>query len=286
MRSFKASVLGAWLLMLCGVMATPACATETDSDVSVLFINVRKADAILIMLDDQRYLVDVGHKDSYEDLERALETHGITHLNGVFITHTDKDHVGGLNKLLKSDIQVDQLYASTLHSEGDAEDHPVYEASQKREVPLKWLRAGDVVQAGQSAFHVIGPLSQDRQDEDNNSLVMDLRTPEGNILLTGDMKSPEEAQLLMQGVVPQATVLKVAHHGEDDSTSLQFVRTVSPQWSVISTNTDDEPDTAADVVLARLWEVKSGVAVTQNASLGILVTLKDGQATAQQLDYQ
>lgn len=286
MRSIKSTLLRAWLLMLCGVMAAPACTAETKSEVSALFINVRKADAILICLDDQRYLVDAGHKDSYEDLERALETYGITRLNGVFITHTDKDHVGGLNKLLKSDIQVDQLYASALHSEKDAKDHPVYEASEKREVPLRWLRAGDVVEAGASAFHVIGPLRQDSEDEDNNSLVMDLRTPEGNILLTGDMKSPEETQLLMQGVVPKATVLKVAHHGEDDSTSLQFVRTVAPQWSVISTNTDDEPDTAADVVLARLFEVKSGVAITQNASLGILVTLKDGQASAQQLDYQ
>ena len=48
----------------------------------------------------------------------------------------------------------------------------------------------------------------------------------------------------------------------------------------------NEPETAADIVLTRLWDVKSGVAITQNASLGILVTLNGGVATAEQIDYQ
>lgn len=286
MSSFKASVLGLWMMMLAGVMFLPTEAATAESHVQAVFFNVRKADAILLMLDDQRILVDTGHKDTYEDLERALGAYGVDHLDAVIITHTDKDHVGGLNKLLKSDIQVDQLYASSLHSEGSAEEHPVYETAQKRKVPLHWLRAGEVIEAGQCSLHVLGPISRDAKDEDNNSLVIDVRTPEGNLLLTGDMKREEEAELLRAGVIPQATVLKVAHHGEDDSTSSAFLRIVQPQWSIISTNQDDEPDTAADIVLTRLWDVKSGVAITQSATLGIQVTLKDGVATAEQMDYQ
>lgn len=286
MSSFKASVLGIWMMMLAGVMLMPSHAATAENSVQAVFFNVRKADAILLMLDDQRILVDTGHKDTYDDLEKALNTYGIAHLDAVIITHTDKDHVGGLNKLLKSDIQVDQLYASSLHSEGSAEEHPVYETAKKRNVPLHWLRAGEVIEAGECTLHVLGPISKDSKDEDNNSLVIDVRTPEGNILLTGDMKREEEAELLSAGVIPQATVLKVAHHGEDDSTSSAFLKVVQPQWSIISTNKEDEPDTAADIVLTRLWEVKSGVAITQNATLGIQITLKDGVATAEQMDYQ
>lgn len=286
MRNWKMSVVGLCMLMLGGILSPAVQPARAEGAIQALFINVRKADAILLMLGEERYLVDAGHKDSYEALEKALASYGVDHLNGVFITHTDKDHVGGLNKLLKSDIKVDQLYASTLHSESDTKEHPVYEASQKRDVPLRWLRAGDVIEAGECSLHILGPVDRDNNDEDNNSLVIDVRTPEGNILLTGDMKKEEEASLLQAGVIPQATVLKVAHHGEDDSTGSTFLRTVQPQWSVISTNKEDEPETAADVVLARLWEVKSGVAVTENATLGILITLEGGTARAEQIDYQ
>lgn len=272
--------------MMAGVLSFSGQSARAESDVRALFINVRKADAILLMLDNQRILVDTGHKDSYDALEKALAAYGVDHLDAVIITHTDKDHVGGLSKLLKSDIQVDRIYAGTLHSESSTEEHPVYKAASKRKVPLQWLRAGEVIEAGECTLHILGPLSKDGKDEDNNSLIIDVRTPEGNFLLTGDMKKEEEAELLRAGVIPQAMVLKVAHHGEDDSTSGSFLKVVKPQWSVISTNQEDEPETAADAVLIRLWDVNSGVAITQNASLGILVTLRDGVASAEQMDYQ
>ena len=286
MRIWKCSVVGLCLAMLGCVLFPGQTPARAESEVKALFINVGKADAALLFLGDQRILVDTGHKDSYDALESALASYGVDHLDGVFITHTDKDHVGGLKKLLKSDVVVEQVYASTLHSEGDAENHPVYEATQKRDIPLRWLRAGEVIEVGECTLHILGPLDRDNTDEDNNSLVIDVRTPEGNLLLTGDMKKEEEGSLLHADVIPEATVLKVAHHGEDDSTSALFLRRVKPQWAIISTDTKEEPDTAADAVLARLWEVKSGVAITQSATLGILVTLQDGQATAEQIDYQ
>ncbi len=284
--TLKASVLGICMLMLASAVGLPAQRASAQNAVQAVFFNVGKADAILLMLDDHRILVDTGHKDSYDALEKGLKAYGVTKLDAVIITHTDKDHVGGLSKLLKSDIDVEQVYASTLHSEESTQEHPVYKAATKRDVPLRWLRAGDVIEAGESTLHVLGPISRDAKDEDNNSLVLEVRTPEGTLLLTGDMKKEEEAELLRAGVIPQAAVLKVAHHGEDDSTSSAFLNIVQPQWSVISTDKNEEPETASDMVLTRLWQVKSGVAITQNAELGIVVVLQDGIANAQQIDYQ
>ena len=275
------------LALLLALLLTLGACARAETEVSALFINVGKADAALYLLGDQRFLIDTGTKDSYDQLERVLEAYGVQRLDGVLITHTDKDHVGGLKKLLKSGIAVDALYAGTLHSEKSLEDHPVYEAAEKYDVPLTWLSAGDVIDLGNGCtFQVLGPLSQDDEDENNNSLVLRLLTPQGDMLLTGDMELEEENELIEAGLISQAAVLKVAHHGRDDTTSRQFALLVRPQWAVISTSTVERPDTPSAKVLSYLRDARASVAVTQEAQVGILITLEDGQASAEAINWR
>lgn len=275
------------LALLLALLLTLGACARAETEVSALFINVGKADAALYLLGDQRFLIDTGTKDSYDQLERVLEAYGVQRLDGVLITHTDKDHVGGLKKLLKSGIAVDALYAGTLHSEKSLEDHPVYEAAEKYDVPLTWLSAGDVIDLGNGCtFQVLGPLSQDDEDENNNSLVLRLLTPQGDMLLTGDMELEEENELIEAGLISQAAVLKVAHHGRDDTTSRQFALLVRPQWAVISTSTAERPDTPSARVLSYLRDARASVAVTQEAQVGILITLEGGQASAEAINWR
>ena len=275
------------LALLLALLLTLGACARAETEVSALFINVGKADAALYLLGDQRFLIDTGTKDSYDQLERVLEAYGVQRLDGVLITHTDKDHVGGLKKLLKSGIAVDALYAGTLHSEKSLEDHPVYEAAEKYDVPLTWLSAGDVIDLGNGCtFQVLGPLSQDDEDENNNSLVLRLLTPQGDMLLTGDMELEEENELIETGLISQAAVLKVAHHGRDDTTSRQFALLVRPQWAVISTSTAERPDTPSAKVLSYLRDARASVAVTQEAQVGILITLEGGQASAEAINWR
>ena len=236
-------------LVLAAVLLLAGACARAEGPVQALFINVGKADAALFLLGDQRFLVDTGTKGSYDQLERVLDAYGVTRLSGVVITHTDKDHVGGLKKLLKSDIAVDRVYAGTLHSEKSLEDHPVCEAAEKYAVPLTWLSAGDsIALEGGGAFDVLGPLTQDDEQENNNSLVLRLTTPQGDMLLTGDMELPEESELIEAGLISQAAVLKVAHHGNEDATSWQFVLLARPQWAVISTSSVEKPETPSSKV--------------------------------------
>ena len=274
-------------LLLAAVLLLAGACARAEEPVQALFINVGKADAALFLLGDERFLVDTGTKGSYDQLERVLTAYGVTQLSGVVITHTDKDHVGGLKKLLKSDIVVDRVYAGTLHSEKSLEDHPVYEAAEKYGAPLTWLSAGETVEAADGcAFHVLGPLSRDEEEENNNSLVLRLTTPQGDMLLTGDMELAEESELIEAGLIHQAAVLKVAHHGNEDATGWQFVLLARPQWAVISTSSVEKPETPSSKVLSRLKDVKASVAVTQDAEVGILVTLRDGQASAEAVNWR
>lgn len=277
-------VLGA----LAAVPAESGIIGEIDTKVgpSALFLNVGKADAALFFLGEQTYLIDTGTKDAAPAVLRALTTYQVTHLSGVLITHTDKDHVGGLKQLLESGVQVDELYAPKLHSEKSDEKHPVYKAAQDSGIPLNWLSAGDVITVDEETrFTVLGPISRDLENENNNSLVLHLETAQGNMLLTGDMEFAEEEELIQAGVVPQAAVLKVGHHGEDDASSQAFLARVKPQWAVISTSTAEEKDTPSPKVMRMLWNLGAGVAVTQVATCGIWVTLSEGVASVQAIDY-
>ncbi|MBP3646639.1 MAG: MBL fold metallo-hydrolase [Clostridia bacterium] len=278
-----------FLLLITAVfLLVSACVPAVaQSNVSALFINVGKADAILLFLGDERYLIDSGTKDAHDQLMRVLDTYDVNHLDAVFITHTDKDHAGGLKKLFKAGITTDRIYTSAFYREVDLDDHRTYEAAEKYDIPLNWLRSGDEITVGDgSVFKILGPMTEDPDSDNNNSLVMRLETKEGSMLLTGDMELPEEAELMQAGLIAPADVLKVAHHGEDDATSLAFAIAVSPEWSVISTSTAEEPDTPDQKVITRLMQAGSSVAVTQDAEVGILITLLSGKVTAEQIDWQ
>lgn len=274
------------LALLCVALLLPSPASADDA-ISALFINVGKADAHLLFLGDARYLIDTGTKGSYDQLARVLETYGVSRLDGVIITHTDKDHAGGLKKLLKGGMQVDMLYAGALHSEKSLDDHPVYEAAEKYAAPLTWLSAGDEIPLDNGCvLRVLGPLTRDAENENNNSLVILVQTPQGDMLFAGDMELEEEAELLAAGLIAQAPVLKVAHHGEDDSTSRAFALTVKPQWAIIPTNSAEEPDTPDSKIISRLWEAKADIAVTQGSEVGVLVVLEDGDASAESINWK
>ena len=279
------------MLCCCALCCLSSCARATTEAAppapgSALFINVGRADAALFFLANGAYLVDTGSSDSYDALARALETYHVTRLRAVFVTHTDKDHVGGLKKLLKSDVTVEQVYAPAFFCDTTEEKHPARKQAEKRSVPFAWLSAGDVVQAGEgTSFTVLGPLRRDEYDEDNNSLVLLLKTPEGDMLLAADMKQSAEIDLLAANAVPQAAVLKVGRHGKDDASSYAFLNAVRPQLAIISTNTVEDGKTASWKVLALLERVGALTALTQDASCGVLVTLSGGTASAQAADY-
>ena len=62
---------------------------------------------------------------------------------------------------------------------------------------MQYLKAGDVIPVGeQGALTVLGPLTVNEENENNNSLVLRFSCPQGSILLAGDMKDDEENDLL------------------------------------------------------------------------------------------
>ena len=266
------------LLVLSLLFTTGSGEQAEEPEMSLLAINVRKADALLLRCGSSAYLIDTGIKKNAEALLDTLRKEGVTSLTGVILTHTHADHTGGLKALLESEITVENIYTSKYYVlKKEDGKHPVEKAARKTDYEIHYLAAGDTLPLDGGKLTVIGPLELNEDAENNNSLVILAEGGGGSILLTGDMEFPEEDSLLKARLIPRADVLKIGNHGEGDATSIAFVTAVQPSLAVISTNTEDEPDTPDPRIIRMLDNMNIPVLVTQDAGQGVLITLRNGE---------
>lgn len=273
------------LFLLCALLLSCAgcAAAESGAGTRLIALNVGKADCLLLLFEDKAYLIDAGWERTYGALREALNQYGVSRLDGVFLTHCDKDHYGGMMQLAQSDIVVDAWYAAALYYDAPS-PHPLEAAAALRGDSVQYLCAGDALSLSDSArLTVLGPLTLNTENENNNSLVFSVETDDGTLLFTGDMKLAEEAELLAAGLIPQAEVLKVPFHGDNSASSESFVAAVQPQAAVICTSSSEEPDTPASSILKRYGRYGAAVFVTQNATRGVEITLKDGLSSARDI---
>ena len=252
---------------------------EEKMELSLYAINVGKADALLLRSGETAYLIDTGTEDSWPALKKALQAEGITRLDGVILTHTHKDHAGGLAYLLDSDIEVDQIYASGYFKKKEKK-HPAVIAAKEKDRTVTFLYGRDTLPLDGGTLEVLGPL-EEAEEENNNSLVLLATGGGGTMLLAGDMEFPEEESLLKAGKIPQVDVLKVGNHGNPDATGKDFLQAVSPKVAVFSTDSDVEPDTPAKRIVN--WLSAHGVQmyVTQESEGGVMVKLQAGEISVE-----
>ena len=273
-KRFRRLLAGALTLLMCGT---------AQAQVELFAVNVGKGDALVVRAGDYTCLIDAGKEKAQDQLEVALKALGVEALDAVFITHTDKDHTGGLKWLRESGIEIRAIYASRYYPNTTEKKHQAVKTAKKLDLTVNWLGAGDSVPLGDSGavFRVLAPEMEIPDDEDDNSLVMMLDSPDGRILLTGDMEHVEEAALLASGADLRCDVLKVANHGDSDATSAALIAACAPSVALISTNSEEKPGTPDAGIVRNLQSIGCAVCVTQDASLGIRITLDGGNVSVE-----
>lgn len=270
-------------LLLLLPLLTGCAHAEHDTPLMLTALNVGKADCLLLESGGSLYMIDTGTVESWGAVSAFLTEHGVDHLTGVIVTHADSDHAGGAYALASSSIRVDAWYTAAWCEKFKDSKNPVRLAAGMRGETVLRLKAGDVLPLDGGRLTVLGP-TEAADTENNNSVVLLAEGGGGSMLLAGDMEFPEEALLLGRGLIPRCTVLKVGNHGESDATSGELLNAVRPQIAVISTNTLAEPDTPAPRVLRALAAVNAQVVQTQQATGGVQVTIRGGQASAALFD--
>lgn len=269
-------------LTVVAILASLAVATTPDNNLHVSFLDVGEGDAIFIQTPaHQDILIDGGPAPQAVSLglgekmpfwDRTLDL--------LILTHPHADHLTGLVEVLQR-YDAKQVLSADL-----ADNSPIYKEWLKiiKEKNIKYTvtQAGQQIDLGGGVMiSVLNPmeplLTGTESDIDNNGIVLRLSMGKVSFLLTADIWRDAEWELIAQRADLSSTVLKVAHHGSETSTTSEFLSVVNPQLAIISVGKDNKFGLPDDEIIRRLSEKVGAENIYRTDEHGAIEFITDGQ---------
>lgn len=206
------------------------------------------------------FLIDTGDATSSgrSDCLDYLIRNDIRKIDGIILSHEDSDHAGALD-LIAETIKVKNIYISE-NSLLFRDLSSIKSTAEKHGCRLTTVRHGDTASFGNVSFSFYSPGNP--ENSNSGSLVTLLSYRQRDFLFTGDIDSDTEDLLIPY--MKKCHVLKVAHHGSENSTSEAFLKTVSPDYAVISAGVSNSHFHPHSSVTNRLRNFKTKTYVTAN----------------------
>lgn len=217
-------------------------------DFRLTVLDVGQGQCLLISWDGKNYMVDCGGSYDTSTADLASETllsRGIHHLDGLILTHFDRDHCGAV-PYLSERIEIDSLY------------YPDVPQSQEiRSLLDRSIGVDGITVTSETTISTeqgsIRLLPSTLSKSDNESCLSILFQHEKcDILITGDLSALGETVMLHQYRVPKVDVLIAGHHGSNSSTGEYLLKTVQPELVVISVGKNNSYHLPGAELLARL----------------------------------
>ena len=236
-----------WLipvLLVVAILVWSVALTTPDDKLHVSFLDVGQGDAILIQTPNGQDILIDGGPDSQNinlELSEKLPFWDRT-IDLMVCTQPHADHVTGLVEVLqrykvKQVLEPGVSYNSSIYQEW-------LRLIEDKGIEYNIGRAGQEIDLGNGIeMEVLNPpegLWEGTSDDvDNNGVVLRLSWGKLSFLFTADIREDVEFELIGQRANLKSTVLKVAHHGSETSTSQQFLAAVDPEVAVISVGADN-----------------------------------------------
>ena len=223
-----------------------------------LILIYRKEEFSLNMLDIGQgdcFVISDGHKNIYisdcgsttvnevgkNRLLPFLKSKGWNRINTIFVSHMDKDHVNGVNDLLKcTEIAIDKVVISTSYKSDKLDCVELQELKAltgERRIRLLYIKKDDEVKSGDLRFKCLYPTGDENiEDQNEASIVMRMEYKGLSVLFTGDIASSTEEEVIKLAgkEVLDCDILKVCHHGSKNSSSPEFLQQVDPKLYLVS----------------------------------------------------
>lgn len=238
---------------------------------TVAVLQVGKADAIVVTTETKTLIIDAGESDDGGKVLNYLEDLGRTAVDHLLITHYDRDHVGGADRVLnfsevKQVIRPDYVgereeYDTFVTNVADLGVTDTVMAAGSEDMVFMMDDVEVTVNAPQKAAYT---NSEGVQQDNNFSLVVTLRHGSQTLLFTGDCEDMRLAELITSDKNWAADFLKVPYHGNYTQLTAGFLGKVNPTYAVVC---DSAKNPIADETLATLVGMNAQVYQTMNGTV-------------------
>lgn len=229
-------ILSAIILTLCGCKIsdklTEAKLPEVTGNFDFTILKIGQADAIILRTANHNVIIDCGEKDDGDEILEYLQTNDINTVDYLFITHFDKDHVGGAAKVIEH-INIKNIITSDYEGTNVEYENYIVTAQEKNITPIL-LTENISFTLDDVFFEILPPLKKVYKEGDNDfSLAIAATHGENTFLFAGDAEAERLTEIISQ-TGKTYNFLKVPHHGRYNKNTKAFIETIKPSYAVIT----------------------------------------------------
>jgi metallo-beta-lactamase superfamily exported protein len=213
---------------------------DVTGKLNVDFLSVGKADAIILSTSNHSVLIDTGEKGDADEILNVLHSKAVDSIDYLFITHFDKDHVGGASKIIKN-ITVENIVTPNYVGNNNEYEKYIKTITEEKIDPVL-LTANMSFVLDDVLFEVYPPLEGKYEESDNDySLAISVTHGNNKMLFAGDAEQTRLKEFDVQFDL-EHKFLKVPHHGVYNDYTKTFLHKVKPEFAVITCSKKNPPD--------------------------------------------
>jgi competence protein ComEC len=229
-------------------------------NIRITALDVGQGDCSIIENQKKVYLIDGGGKrpkriknvGTYV-VAPYLKFNGISKINGIFLSHSDYDHIYGIIEVIKV-FKTDFIVMSTPYK--TYKDDLVTELEQiakEKNIDIYYMEENDSYVDKDLHIECNYPTIGLSKFENNNgrSSILNVYYKNFNILYTGDIEKISEDIYVKNNSDGEFDILKVPHHGSNTSSTDDFIDKVNPRVAIISYGENNCYGHPADKVVER-----------------------------------
>ncbi|HBF2562369.1 TPA: MBL fold metallo-hydrolase [Clostridioides difficile] len=256
---------------------------DKKSLLSIHMIDVGQGDSILVQTPtNKNILIDGGDEDSENIIISYLRQKRIKTIDIIIATHPDSDHIGSLDNVIKK-FNVNSIYMPEQSTDSEAYQNLINSCTDKN-LSIQHLYKNDVLNIDNNInIYVLSP-SYIQEESNLNSIVFKLTFNDNSFLFMGDAEEENEKEILHSFKLNNINFIKIGHHGSNSSSSLEFIKKISPDIAAISCGYKNQYGHPHREVINNLKQ--NHVSIYRTDRIGDIVFYSDGEIIFTKYNYE